>query len=76
MCVNTPKLVMITANYHDVTQLLLLTIIVISKNYMILAKKISQLPYTAKHLRGKTFAVFSQPRMFSVESFTRLDIHY
>ena len=32
---NTPKLVMVSASYHDITRLLLLTIIVISKNYMI-----------------------------------------
>ena len=33
---NTPKLVMVSASYHDITRLLLLMIIVISKNYTIL----------------------------------------
>ena len=36
MCLNIAKLVMISANYHNITQLLLLKIIVNSKNYTIL----------------------------------------
>ena len=32
MCLNTVKFVMISANYHDITRLLLVTIIVSSKN--------------------------------------------
>ena len=45
MCLNTVKVVMISANYHDITRLLLVTIIVGSKNarYRLLAKKISWL---------------------------------
>ena len=35
MCLNTVKLVTISANYHDITQLLLVTIIVSSKKHTI-----------------------------------------
>ena len=35
MCLNITKLLMISANYHNITRLLLLTIIVSSKNYTI-----------------------------------------
>ena len=37
---NTAKLVMISANYHDITRLLLVTIIVTAQ-YRLLSKKIS-----------------------------------
>ena len=36
MCLNITKLVMISANYHNITQLLFLTVIVNSKNCTIL----------------------------------------
>ena len=41
MCLNTAKLVMISADYHDIARLLLLTIIVSSKiaQYRLLTKK-------------------------------------
>ena len=35
MCLNIAQLVMIRANYHNIAQLLLLTIIVSSKNYTV-----------------------------------------
>ena len=36
MCPNTPKLIIVGADYYDITQLLPLTIIVNSKNWTIL----------------------------------------
>ena len=45
MCLNTVKVVTISANYHDITRLLLATIVASSKNtqYQLLAKKILRL---------------------------------